>query len=464
MISRALQAIGLQPAAPDRPLTANWKILRAIVIVSLCSIVAKGAATAKELVVAARFGRGDSVDAFLIALLVPTTILGLVASTFNVALIPTYIRVREEQGAEAAQQLFSSVQVASLVLLGIVSILVAAGAHFYLPLLGSGFDAAKLLLTQRLLYVLLPFIVLNGAIAIWSAVLNAGERFALPALTPMVTPLVAVLTLLIFGRRWGIFSLAVGTVAGSGLEVFVLGCAMRIRGLRLRLRWCGITPELNHVLGQYLPMLGGALFMSTAPIIDQSMAAMLKPGSVAALLYGNRIVNVVTMLTSAAMATAVLPYFSQMTARKDWSGCRRTLKVYSLLILLVTIPITLVLVAGSPLLTRLLYQRGAFTQADTTVVSGVQICFAFMIPVYTWCALLVRFISSLHRNDLLAYLAVLSAVLNVILNLALMKWLGVAGIALSTSLVYLISCALLGFSALKLLREKREKQVEGVGQ
>jgi len=391
--------------------------------------------------------------------LVPSTVLGLVASTFNAALVPTYIQVREEQGPEAAQRLFCSVQVSTLTLLGLVSILVAAGAHFYLPLLGSGFNAGKLLLTEHLLYVLLPFIVLNGAILLWSAVLNAGERFALPALTPIVTPLVAVFALLIFGRRWGIFSLAAGTIAGSGLELLVLGCVMRARGLRLRLRWCGMTPELRQVLWQYLPLLSGAVFMSTSPVIDQSMAAMLKPGSVAALLYGNRIVSVVTMLTSAALGTAVLPYFSQMAAKKDWRSCRRTLKVYSLLILLVTIPITLALVAGSHLLTRLLYQRGAFTQADTAVVSGVQAYFAIMIPFYTWCALLVRFISSLHRNHLLGFLAVLNAVLNVLLNLVLMKWLGVAGIALSTSLVYLISCALLGFGVLKLLHKKEAERI-----
>src|SRR5262249_10284542 len=156
-----------------------------------------------------------------------------------------------------------------------------------------------------------------------------------------------------------------------------------------------------------------------------------KGGSVAALLYGNRIVTVIMMLTSAALGTAVLPYFSQMTAQKDWSGCRRTLKVYSLLILLVTIPITLMLIAGSHFVTRLFYQRGAFTEADSAIVSRVQVCFAFMIPFYTWCALLVRFISSLHRNDLVVYFAMVNAIVNVALNVVLMKWMGVAGIALS---------------------------------
>jgi len=457
MISRALQGFGLRSVTADQPLTSNQKILRAIVVVTLGTIAAKLVATAKELTVAAWFGRGDAIDAFLIALLVPTTVIGLAAGSFSAALIPTYIRVREQQGDEAAQQLFSSVQVASLGFLALVSILLASTAHFYVPLLGSAFNPGKLLLTERLSYLLLPFIVLNGAIIIWSAVLNAGERFALPALTPAVTPLVAVLALLMFGRRWGIYSLAVGTVVGSGLEAFLLGCVMRARGFRPGFRWCGTTPELRQVLRQYIPMLAGALLMGTAPVIDQAMAAMLKGGSVAALLYGNRVVTVVMMLTSAALGTAVLPYFSQMAVKEDWSGCRRTLKVYSILIIVDTIPLTLAVIAGSSWLTRILYQRGAFTAADTAVVSSVQAFFALTVPFYTWGSLLVRFISSMQHNDLLGYFSLLSAVLNVVLNLVLMKRLGVPGIALSTSLVYMISCMLMGVAALKLLRRKEEK-------
>src|SRR5207245_8787477 len=93
---------------------------------------------------------------------------------------------------------------------------------YYLPLLGSGFTGAKLLLTRRLLYIVLPIVVLNGAITIWSSVLNAGEKFALPALTPVLTPLVALLILFLRGGTWGIFALATCTVAGTVLEASLL--------------------------------------------------------------------------------------------------------------------------------------------------------------------------------------------------------------------------------------------------
>jgi putative peptidoglycan lipid II flippase len=454
IVSKVLENIGVLPASKERLLTANWKIFRAAVVIGTWSVVAKLAATAKELTVAASFGRGDSLDAFLIAMILPTTVVGLVAGSFSGALIPTYIHVRENQGQKTAEELFSNVQILSLLLLLVVTTVMGLGASYYLPLLGSGFGSTKLLLTRRLLYLLLPFLVLNGTLAVWSSILNAGERFTLPALTPVVTPLVIILALLILGRAWGIFTVAAGTIAGCIVEVMLLGWAIHVRGISLRLRWYGFSPELRVVMRQYGPMTSAALLMGTSPIIDQAMAAMLKSGSVAALSYGNKIVSTITVLCAGALSTAILPYLSQMVAKKDWSGCRRTLKVYSLLVLSMTIPIAVGLIACSRLLVRLLYQHGAFTEQDTTVVSSVQISFALLIPFYTWAVLFVRLLSSLNRNDLLAYGAIINVCLNVLFNFILMRRFGVAGIALSTSLVYLTSCTFLGYWALKLLRQE----------
>jgi len=62
----------------------------------------------------------------------------------------------------------------------------------------------------------------------------------------------------------------------------------------------------------------------------------------------------------------------------------------------------------------------------------------------------VRVVSALKRNGLLMAIAALNTVLNAVLNLVLMRHYGVAGIALSTSIVYLVSCGLV-FSSLRAL-------------
>jgi putative peptidoglycan lipid II flippase len=417
-------------------------------------LVARAGSMMKELIIARSFGLGDALDAFLIALLLPTAVIAFVAGSLGNALVPVYVRVREEQGDEAAQRVFSSIQIVNLLLLGAAATLLAMGARYYLPLLGSGFAPAKVRLTRSLLYVLAPFVVLSGLAPVWSRILNAHRHFVVPAITPVVTPLLCLLALFFFRRSWGIYVLAAGTIAGALLEAIILGLMLRSCGVGMRIGWYGFSPELRTVLAQYVPALLATVVSSASLLIDQSMAAMLSPGSVSALSYGSKIPFALSALVSLAIGTAMLPHFSGLAATRGWGDYSRILKTYSILILAVTVPATVALAVGSRPLVQLLFQRGAFTQSDTITVSAVQEFLAPIIPFAACGSLYVGTLYSLQRNDLLAYASLLSALFNVILNLIFMKVWGVVGIALSTSVVCAITCAFMYLHSTRLLAKK----------
>jgi putative peptidoglycan lipid II flippase len=174
---------------------------------------------------------------------------------------------------------------------------------------------------------------------------------------------------------------------------------------------------------------------------------MLGQGSVAAFNYGGKFTALLLGVGSMAISTAVLPHFSRMVAVNDWQGVRHTLATYTRLILLVTLPLTLLLVYFSEPLTRLLFQRGAFTDADTLLVSRVQALFVLQIPSLSLGIMVVRLISALKANHVLMWGTVLNLSLNVMLNYALMQRLGVEGLALSLSLMHVVSTAYLVFMA-----------------
>jgi len=199
-----------------------------------------------------------------------------------------------------------------------------------------------------------------------------------------------------------------------------------------------------------MPMLGAAFLMGGTALVDQSMAAMLSGGSVAALSYASKVISVVMAIGSLALSTAALPYFSQMAARGDWYGCRHTLKRYTVLVFVVTVPSTFLLIFFSQPLVKILFQRGAFTSADTELVSRVQIYYSIQIPFYILGALFLRFLSAAKRNDAIMYISAISLVADVVLHLVLMRIWGVAGIALSTSLVYVLAFALLAFCSIRI--------------
>ncbi len=416
----------------------NRKIFSAAIAIGLFTALVKAVAIIKEVVVAWRFGTGNELDAFLIALTIPSFIINLVGGSFSSALIPIYIQVLEQKGGKAAQKLFSGVTICGLALLGIAVILMLSTASMYLPWMASGFSSEKLSMTFQFLCALSPLILLSGLVIIWSSVLNAGEHFALAASSPIVTPAISIALLLWF-KSWGIFALVAGLSLGTVLEVVLLGIGLHRQGISLFPRWDGFDTHLRQVFSQYIPMIAGGFLLSSAIIVDQAMAAMLSPGSVAVLNYSNRAIASPMSLITTALGSAAVPYFSKMIAVEDWTGLRQTLKQYLRLIFITTVPLAGIFIIFSQPIVQLLFQRGSFRLEDTYLVAETQSFFALQIPFYIANLLLIKLVVSMQMSYILKWVSGFALLINVILNYVLMQWIGIKGIALSTSCVYLFS-------------------------
>jgi putative peptidoglycan lipid II flippase len=199
-------------------------------------------------------------------------------------------------------------------------------------------------------------------------------------------------------------------------------------------------------------MVAGAFLMCGTDLIDQSMAAMLGPGSVSALNYGNKIVAFMHGIGAFALSTAALPYFSRMVAVDDWTGVRNNLKIYTNMILWVTVPVTVIGCVLSEYMVMMLFERGAFSNQDTGLVGQIQRLYLLQVPFYMLSILTVRLISSLKANHVLMWGAAINLLLNVILNYVFMLWIGISGIALSTSAVYLVSFCFLRYQLSRLMK------------
>ncbi len=441
--------------------SANRRILRAVTSVAAAGMVVKLAATGKEFVVAGIYGRSDAMDAFLIAFLIPNLLVNLIAESMNQALVPTLIRVRIREGYERAQELLSSSMLWLCGLLTATSLGMALVAKIFFPLLGAGFGAPKLDLAVRLFYALLPVVVLSGIASNCTAVLNGSERFAVPALTQLVVPVSVVAGALWLHGIWGIWALVAATVFGTLLHALIAGWMMNGGDYRLRLGWYGSNEATREVRHQYGPVLLSSVVASSGLLVDQAMAAMLPAGSVSALVFANRFVSVVVTLMAGAVSTSVVPYFSSMIAEQDWGACRRTLRTWSWAMAAVSVPVTALLIAGAQPLVRITLQHGSFGPADTAVVKTVLAMYAIQIPFFVVSRVFYRFVVAMRRTDLVLYGGIVNLALDVALNLVLMRWLGVAGIALATSLWTIATLVFFGYWAKRLL-EDADKHGAGV--
>ena len=110
-----------------------------------------------------------------------------------------------------------------------------------------------------------------------------------------------------------------------------------------------------------------------------------------------------------------------------------------------------VLILGARVLVRLTLQHGVFGTQDTTAVSSVLVMYALQIPFFVGSRVFYRFLLATRRADLVFYCGLLNLALDIALNLILMRWLGVAGIALATSLWCVSTFLFLGYWSWRVL-------------
>jgi putative peptidoglycan lipid II flippase len=438
--------------------SVNGRILAATVLLAGISSVVKLVSLGKEMLLASYFGATDKLDAFYSAFLLPTYFIGMIAGLSYDAFIPTYIEVRTTQGDSVAQDVLSNVATLNIFVLMVLAVTLGGLRRWLLPVLGSGYGASKIALAQTLLLVLLVSLILSGFNTLWRAVLTAHESFVLTAAAPIVIPFMIVLMLLLRGSAWGIYALALGCVLGAGVELLVNGYGLWSLEMPLLPRWHGFNTPLRQILRQATPAIAGAILMGSSPIIDQSMAASLSSGSISILNYANKLIPMLLAIGLSSLSMVILPALSRLSAGQDWQGMRHVLWSYTRLIVISTVPATLLIIAMSKYIIMLAFHRGSFTLENVELTARVQSILCLQLPFYSLAILYVNGLCALKRNYVLMWGSAISVIENVALNYIFMKLFGLPGIALSTSAVYATSCLYLRLMLYRALREMERSE------
>jgi putative peptidoglycan lipid II flippase len=290
--------------------------------------------------------------------------------------------------------------------------------------------------------------------------LQKEKFFFFISICPILTPFIIITSIIIFVKNYGIYALAFGAISGSFTEMLFLF---------LFLFWYKAVPHfavptmntvLRRLINQATIMMIGSALMGVIFLTDRAMAASLGVGAVSALSYGSRVPTLIESLGATAVATAVLPFFSEMVGKKDWNGCIRQLKNYAYGLLFLSIIVSSPLIYTSTEIVVHIFEHGVFTVDDTKLVSGVQQMYLLAIPPYIVGIIAIRMLSALSMNHFLVKIAILNVFCNIFLNYLLMKYLGVAGIALATVIIYINSAVFCFIISVKAIKTKQLNQIE----
>lgn len=435
--------------------TINERIFGAMVTVGIAVVILRLLGVAREIVVAGFFGVGSAVDAFIIAMILPTVLLNSVVKSVPSAMMPLYVKERKETGSEAASNFFGGVLALSIPVFLVFSLLIAFFGGPIVTWIGKELPSESIALARNLLYWVSPVVFFTGIRVLIGGLLNAEKKFGVAAIAPSFTSIAIICGVVFYADELGAYTLGIGTVAGALLELCLLVMMCRAKKVKIALYWRGMTDLLRDVITKFWPLAFGSLLLTGNVIVDQTMAATLGPGSVSSLRFGNLVTLSIVGFGAEAIATAIFPYYSDMVANKQWRALRSTLFTYARLLALVTIPLTAVIVLFSQDIISVLFERGQFDQSDTTLVASVQLYYALQIPFHLVAILAARLILALQKNTVLMWGTTISLVVNVVLNAVFMKSMGAAGIALSTACVNAIACAYLWYMLKRLLPSAR---------
>jgi putative peptidoglycan lipid II flippase len=427
----AVQSRALPNSGRLSRLGNHRQLLLNIAIVAFCSVGVKIAGMLRDVVLASEFGTSDAADAFIAAWAIPQFLALIIGNAFAGVIIPLQAEAHGRGGERQSRRFLGEMLLISIVGLAAVTLALIPLRDSLLPLVTSNFGPAKLTQTRDLWMIMLPAIFLFAMSTIWSAMLNTGDRFGLAAMSPVVIPAATI------GALWlhpegGITSPAMGFVIGSFAQVVLLIIGLHRHNLDILPAWHGGLDETRMALRQFVPYLANGVVFGGVGVVDQAMAATLGQGSLAILSYGNKLVLPVLAIGSAALATVVYPRFSRLVADREWVRLHQQVKGYLAMVLVVTLPATVVIVLLSTFIVRVLFEHGEFNPSDTRDVAELQMIFALMIPAYTLSQLLSRVLNAMRATRYLLIGSIVIFAFNIIADYLFKEWFGITGIAMAT--------------------------------
>ncbi len=318
----------------------------------------------RDRVLASTFGASETLDAYYAAFKVPdfifnTFVLGALAS----ALIPVFVRLRENQGPEAARGLAQRVLVLLTVFLAFSSLLAAVFASHILKFVVPGFDAATFDLSVRLSRIMLVTLVFFGASSVIGSVLQAERRFLAYAVAPVAYNLGIIAGIYALVPQVGPIGLAWGVVLGSALHLLVQGPSLARLGFawqRFR-EWASVR-EVGRLM---LPRTLGLAAQQVNQIVTVSFVSHLSVGSLAAYSFAVNLHSFPISVFGVSLAVAAFPVFSLALSNEDKASFSAEFSSSVRKVLFFVVPLAVLFLVERAQIVRVVLGSGAFDWGDT---------------------------------------------------------------------------------------------------
>ncbi len=448
--------------------------MRSAGVVSLAVLMSRVTGLLRESVMARLFGAGLTYDAFMLGFRIPNLTRDLFAEgALSSAFVPVFTEYLNRRGKEEAARLANLVATAIIIVVGSVCALGMLAAPWIVHLMAPGFSAVpgKFELAVRMTRIMFPFLLIVALAAQAMGVLNASNKFGVPAMASTFFNIGSV----VFGIMLGVWlgptlhlsrieGMAVGVVLGGFLQLVWQFPSLRGLGYHFRSAFDWANPGLRQILGLMVPAILGNAAVQINVMINTNFASSVHDpvrgfdGPVSWLSYAFRFMQLPIGLFGVALGSATLPSISRNAASGDMEQFRRTLSKSLAMVFLLTVPSSVGLAVLGKSIIGAIYQGGRFQLYDTQQTALALSCYAIGLAGYAAVKVIAPAFYALGdaRTPMLVSIASVAVNFGAAEFMIRVAGFGHAGLALSTSIV-----ALFAFIALFEIMRRRVGGVYG---
>jgi putative peptidoglycan lipid II flippase len=430
--------------------TSGNSFLRSAGTVSAAVAVSRVTGMAREMIMARLFGAGEVYDAFLLGMRIPNLARNLFAEgALSAAFVPIFTQYLKTRGVKEAQRLSDLTATALIVVVGAFCALGMVFTPELVRIMAPGFAAVpgKLELGVLLTRIMFPFLLLTALAAQAMGLLNASDRYGIPATASIffnVGSVVAGVALMRTVSASPIVCMSVGVLAGGLFQLVWQFPEIRRVGFHYRPRVDFADPGLRRIATLMGPAFLASAALQINTIVSTNFASRITDsagnvlnGPVSWLSYAFRFLQLPLGVFGVAIASATLPRIASSAAVSRLDEFRSTISESIGTALLFTVPASVGLAIVGESMIALVYQGGKFRPEDTRQTAAALACYSVGLAGYTLTKILAPAFYALNDARTPMVVSVASMVLNFGLSWIFMEWLhlGHAGLALSISLI-----------------------------
>lgn len=426
----------------------NSKVAKAAGVVGISTMLSRIFGLIRDIIVAAIFGAGWIYDAFLVAFRIPNLLRRIIGEgSLTVSFVPVFTEYLQKKSKDEALELANIAFTLLSIILVIISMLGVLFSPLIVALNAPGFiktpdQFALAVFLNRLMF---PYIFFMSLVALCMGILNSFKHFAAPALSPVILNISMILATLLLHDYFSqpIIALAVGVMIGGVLQLAMQWPFLVKFGVKFKFRVNLHHPGIKQIAILLLPAILAAAVNTINVIIGQILASFLPKGSVSYLYYADRVMELPLGIFAIAIGTATLPSFSRHTAAGNMDELKSSISFALRLMLFVTMPAMVGLMALSLPIISVLFQRGAFDAKATILTGQALFYYALGLWAFSIARVIIPAFFSLQDSKWPLKAAVITLVVNLLASLVLMQFLKHNGIALANSLAAMVNVVIL---------------------